>query len=158
MCSNELVKEMFIELENFINEMQDKQGALIEVLHKAQGIFGYLPEEVQKFVAKKLNIPVAKVFGVVTFYSYFTTEPRGEYVISVCMGTACFVRGAGDVLKAFENQLGIKAGETTEDGKFTIEVLRCIGACGLAPVLTVNEKVIGHVTTAAQVKDILKEY
>lgn len=158
MCSNELVKEKFIELENFINEMQDKQGALIEVLHKAQGIFGYLPEEVQRFVAKKLNIPVAKVFGVVTFYSYFTTEPRGEYVISICMGTACFVRGAGDVLKAFENQLGIKAGETTEDGKFTIEVLRCIGACGLAPVLTVNEKVIGHVTTAAQVKDILKEY
>ncbi|GAA0178526.1 NADH-quinone oxidoreductase subunit NuoE [Clostridium sediminicola] len=158
MCSNELVKEKFIELENFINEMPDKQGALIEVLHKAQGIFGYLPEEIQKFVAKKLNIPVAKVFGVVTFYSYFTTEPRGEYVISICMGTACFVKGAGEVLKAFEDQLGIKAGETTEDGKFTIEVLRCIGACGLAPVLTVNERVIGHVTTAAQVKEILSEY
>lgn len=158
MCSNELVKEKFIELENFIDEMPDKQGALIEVLHKAQGIFGYLPEEIQKFVAKKLNIPVAKVFGVVTFYSYFTTEPRGEYVVSICMGTACFVKGAGEVLKAFENQLGIKAGETTEDGKFTIEVLRCIGACGLAPVLTVNERVIGHVTTAAQVKEILSEY
>jgi NADH-quinone oxidoreductase subunit E len=157
-CSNELVKEKFDELEKFINEMPDKQGALIEVLHKAQNIFGYLPEEVQRFVSKQLNIPVAKIFGVITFYSYFTTEPKGEHVISICMGTACFVKGAGEIVKEFEKQLGIKAGETTEDGKFTIDVLRCIGACGLAPVLTVNERVIGHVTTAAQVKNILKEY
>jgi NADH-quinone oxidoreductase subunit E len=157
-CSNELVKEKFYELEKFINEMPDKQGALIEVLHKAQNIFGYLPEEVQRFVSKQLNIPVAKIFGVITFYSYFTTEPKGEHVISICMGTACFVKGAGEIVKEFEKQLGIKAGETTEDGKFTIDVLRCIGACGLAPVLTVNERVIGHVTTAAQVKNILKEY
>ncbi|SHH63524.1 complex I 24 kDa subunit family protein [Clostridium grantii] len=158
MCSNELVKEKFDELEKFINEMPDKQGALIEVLHKAQNIFGYLPEEVQRFVSKQLNIPVSKIFGVITFYSYFTTEPKGEHVISICMGTACFVKGAGEIVKEFEKQLGIKAGETTPDGKFTIDVLRCIGACGLAPVLTVNERVIGHVTTAAQVKNILKEY
>ncbi|WP_461206497.1 NADH-quinone oxidoreductase subunit NuoE [Clostridium sp. DL1XJH146] len=157
MCSNELVQEKFKELEVFINEIPDKQGALIEVLHKAQSIFGYLPNEVQKFVANKLNIPVAKVYGVVTFYSYFTTEPRGKYVVNVCMGTACFVRGSGDVLNEFEKELDIKAGQTTPDGKFTIEVLRCVGACGLAPVVTVNDRVFGHVTKA-QVKDLLKEY
>ncbi len=157
MCSNELVQEKFKELEEFINEIPDKQGALIEVLHKAQSIFGYLPNEVQKFVANKLNIPVAKVYGVVTFYSYFTTEPRGKYVVNVCMGTACFVKGSGDVLAEFERELNIKAGQTTPDGKFTIEVLRCVGACGLAPVVTVNDRVFGHVTKA-QVKDLLKEY
>ena len=157
MCKNVCKEEMYKQLEEFINNLPDKKGALIEVLHKAQGIFGYLPEEVQLFVGEKLDVPVSKVYGVITFYSYFTTEPRGEYVVNVCLGTACFVRGAGNVLSEFEKELGIKAGETTPNGKFTVDVLRCVGACGLAPVVTVNDKVYGHVT-AADVKNILAEY
>lgn len=157
MCSNCLNVESFKILEEFVNDLPNKEGALIEVLHKAQGLFGYLPQEVQAFVAEKLNIPVSKVYGVVTFYSYFTIEPRGEYVINVCMGTACFVRGAGDVLKEFEKKLNVKTGETTGDGKFTVGSLRCVGACGLAPVVTINDKVYGHVTVD-QVDKILAEY
>jgi len=148
---------MFKELGEFIDSLPSKDGALIEVLHRAQHIFGYLPKEVQTFVADKLNLPVSKVHGVVTFYSYFTTEPRGKNVINVCLGTACFVRGAGDVLKEFEKELGIKAGQTTEDMKYTLGSLRCVGACGLAPVITVNEKVYGH-CSPEQVKSILAEY
>ncbi|KEZ85904.1 MULTISPECIES: NADH-quinone oxidoreductase subunit NuoE [unclassified Clostridium] len=157
MCCNLEKNQMFKELEDFINSLPVKDGALIEVLHKAQHIFGYLPKEVQTFVADKLNLPISKVYGVVTFYSFFTTEPRGKNVINVCMGTACFVRGAGDVLKEFEKELGIKSGQTTEDMKFTLGSLRCVGACGLAPVLTVNDKVYGH-CTPDQVKSILAEY
>ncbi len=157
MCKSVLVEEKFHELEEFINELPDKKGALIEVLHKAQHIFGYLPEEVQQFVAEKLNIPASKVYGVVSFYSYFTTTPRGEYVVNVCMGTACFVRGAANVLAEFEKQIGVKVGQTTADGKFTVEVLRCVGACGLAPVVTINDRVYGHVTPN-DVKKILAEY
>jgi NADH-quinone oxidoreductase subunit E len=157
MCKSVLVEEKFHELEEFIKAIPDKKGALIEVLHKAQHIFGYLPEEVQLFVAEKLNVPASKVYGVVSFYSYFTMIPRGEYVVNICMGTACFVRGAAAVLSEFEKQLGIKVGQTTSDGKFTVETLRCVGACGLAPVVTINDKVYGHVT-AADVKKILAEY
>ena len=157
MCKSVLAEEKFHELEEFINSLPDKKGALIEVLHKAQHIFGYLPEEVQVFVAKKLNLPTSKVFGVVSFYSYFATTPRGEYVVNVCMGTACFVRGSAKVLSEFEEQLDLKVGQTTPDGKFTIEVLRCVGACGLAPVVTVNDRVYGHVTPT-DVKKILTEY
>jgi NADH-quinone oxidoreductase subunit E len=157
MCKSVLVEEKFHELEEFINSLPDKKGALIEVLHKAQHIFGYLPEEVQIFVADKLSVPASKVFGVVSFYSYFTTVPRGEYVVNTCMGTACFVRGAANVLAEFEKQLGVKVGQTTPDGKFTVEVLRCVGACGLAPVVTINDRVYGHVTPN-DVKKILAEY
>lgn len=157
MCCNSEKNQMFQELEDFINSLETKDGALIEVLHRAQGIFGYLPKEVQEFVAEKLNLPIAKVYGVVTFYSFFTTEPRGKNVVNICMGTACFVRGSGDILKEFEKELGIKNGETTSDMKFTLGSLRCVGACGLAPVLTINDKVYGHVTTS-DVKTILSEY
>ncbi|MBC8061372.1 MAG: NAD(P)H-dependent oxidoreductase subunit E [Clostridiaceae bacterium] len=157
MCKNQITEEKYGQLEVFINNLPEKKGALIEVLHKAQGIFGYLPQEVQLFVGEKLDIPASKVYGVVTFYSYFTTEPRGEFVINVCMGTACFVRGSGAVLDEFQKVLGIKTGETTADGKYTIEVLRCVGACGLAPVVTINDKVYGHVG-AADVKRIITEY
>lgn len=157
MCKSVLVEEKFHELEEFIKGLPDKKGALIEVLHKAQHIFGYLPEEVQLFVAEKLDVPASKVFGVVSFYSYFTTTPRGEFVVNVCMGTACFVRGAANVLSEFEKQLDVKVGQTTPDGKFTVEVLRCVGACGLAPVVTINDRVYGHVTPS-DVKKILAEY
>ncbi|MGH4052038.1 MAG: NAD(P)H-dependent oxidoreductase subunit E [Clostridium sp.] len=157
MCSNCSNDENFKILEKYVNDLPSKEGALIEVLHKAQGLFGYLPQEVQAFVAEKLNIPVSKVYGVVTFYSYFTIKPRGKYVVNVCMGTACFVRGSGDVLEKFEKVLKLKNGETTVDGKFTLGSLRCVGACGLAPVVTVNDKVYGHVTVD-QVDKILAEY
>ena len=157
MCKNQITEEMYQQLEAFINNLPDKKGALIEVLHKAQGIFGYLPQEVQLFVGEKLDIPASKIYGVVTFYSYFTIEPRGEFVINVCMGTACFVRGSGAVLDEFQKVLGIKTGETTADGKYTIEVLRCVGACGLAPVVTINDKVYGHVGPT-DVKRIMAEY
>lgn len=145
------------ELEEFIDNMDDKTGALITVLHRAQHIYGYLSKDTQKFIAKKLSIPMAKVNGVVTFYSYFTEEPMGKYVINICMGTACFVKGAGDILSEFEKKLNIKVGETTSDGKFTIQVLRCVGACGLAPVVTINEKVYGHFTKD-MVDTVLQEF
>lgn len=157
MCCKDLNEKLFKELDEFIENIPDKQGALISVLHKAQNIFGYLPQDVQKFVAKKLAIPISKVNGVVTFYSYFTEVPTGKYVINVCMGTACFVKGAGDVLEEFEKKLNIKVGQTTEDGKYTIQVLRCVGACGLAPVVTVNDKVYGHFTKQL-VDKVLDEY
>lgn len=157
MCQNHINDEKYTFLSDYIDNLSDKKGALIEVLHKAQEIFKYLPNEVQNFIAEKLDIPVSKVYGVVTFYSYFATEPRGEYVINVCMGTACFVRGAASVLEEFQNRLNIKVGETTPDGKFTLEVLRCVGACGLAPVVTINDRVYGHFTKD-QVPKVLAEY
>ncbi|MGL4796814.1 MAG: NAD(P)H-dependent oxidoreductase subunit E, partial [Paraclostridium sp.] len=132
-------------------------GSLIQVLHHAQGIFGYLPKEVQLHIARKLNVSPAKVYGVVSFYSYFTSEPKGDYKISVCLGTVCFVKGADKILAEFEKQLGIKSGETTSDLKFSLEGLRCVGACGLAPVVVVNGKVYGQVKVN-QVEDIINEY
>ena len=149
--------QKFNELEEFINSIPDKKGALIQVLHKAQGIFGYLPREVQLYIADKLNLSPAKVYGVVSFYSYFTTEPKGEYKINVCLGTVCFVKGADKILTEFEKHLGIKSGQTTKDLKFSLDGLRCVGACGLAPVVVVNDKVYGHVNPT-DVEKILKEY
>ncbi|WP_255547823.1 NADH-quinone oxidoreductase subunit NuoE [Crassaminicella indica] len=143
--SNNLPKEKFDELEKYIDSLQSTKGALIEILHKAQDIFGYLPRDVQLFVARKLGIPGAEVFGVVSFYSYFTTEPQGKHTISVCMGTACFVKGSDKIIKKLQNDLNINSGETTDDGLFTLREVRCIGACGLAPVVMVDEKVYGRV-------------
>lgn len=152
-----LTEEKFQELEQYIDAMPTTKGELIRVLHKAQEIFGFLPEEVQKFVGKKLKVSTAKVFGVVSFYSYFTMTPKGEFDIAVCMGTACYVRGADEVLEELKKELSIEVGETTPDGKFSITSLRCVGACGLAPVVMVGEKVYGRVTKD-MVKDILAEY
>lgn len=135
----------------------NEAGELINVLHKTQEHFGYLPAEVQEEVAFGLNIPVAKVYGVVTFYSFFTMLPKGRYPISVCTGTACYVRGAEKVLDEFKRILKVSVGDTTPDGKFSITCLRCVGACGLAPVVMVGDKTYGRVTTDG-VKDILKEY
>lgn len=123
----------------------NEQGELINVLHRTQRELGYLPAEVQEVIAQELNIPVAKVYGVVTFYSFFTMKPKGKYAISICMGTACYVRGAEKVLDEFRSNLGIEIGETTIDGKFSIDTLRCVGACGLAPVVTVGERTFGRV-------------
>ncbi len=157
-CKNETTDSMYQELEQFINEIPDKKGMLIAVLHKAQGIFGYLPREVQVFVGRKLDLPISKVYGVVSFYSFFTMEPKGDHPIAICLGTACYVRGAGKITDYFKNELGIELGETTEDGKFSLDALRCVGACGLAPVVLVGEKVYGRITTLDQVREILAEY
>ena len=156
-CDNKLKKECFNELETFVNGLPDKNGALISVLHKAQEIFGYLPQEVQSFVAEQLGISIAKVYGVVSFYSYFTMTPKGKFPVAVCMGTACYVRGAEKVLHDFEKQLGIKTGETSLDGLFSIDALRCVGACGLAPVFTVNDEVYGK-ATVKKMDEVLDMY
>lgn len=132
-------------------------GDLIKILHSAQTHFGYLPESVQREIAKRLKISVAKVYGVVTFYSFFTMTPKGRHAISVCMGTACYVRGAEKVLDELKKQLNIKVGGVTEDGKFSLDSLRCVGACGLAPVLLIGEKVYGRVEPG-QIKEILDSY
>jgi len=153
----EFPKELYDELGAFIDSLDTTKGALIEILHKAQGIFGYLSRDVQLYIARKLGIPGAEVYGVVSFYSYFTTKPSGKHTISVCMGTACFVRGADKILEKFKERLRIESNETTEDGLFTIKDVRCIGACGLAPVVTVDGKVYGKVKEG-DVDDIIDEY
>ena len=130
---------------------------LIHVLHKAQSIFGYLPAEVQEIVARELKVPVAKVYGVVTFYSYFSMIPKGKNPISICMGTACYVRGGEKVLEEFKRKLGVEVGETTKDGLFSLNCLRCVGACGLAPVVMVGDKTYGRVSPDG-VQEILAEY
>lgn len=137
-------------------EHLNDSGELINILHALQQQFGYLPEKVQRVVARELNIPVSRVYGVVTFYSFFSMTPKGRYPISVCMGTACYVRGGEKVLEEFKRQLGIEVGETTEDGKFSLDCLRCVGACGLAPVVTIGEKVYGRLLPI-DVKKILEE-
>ncbi|NLI89019.1 MAG: NAD(P)H-dependent oxidoreductase subunit E [Epulopiscium sp.] len=157
-CKNEVVDKMYQELSDYIDSLPDKKGMLIAVLHKAQEIFGYLPREVQVFVGRKLDIPVSQVYGVVSFYSFFTMEPKGKYPIAICLGTACYVRGADKITDYFKTELGIELGETTEDGKFSLDGLRCVGACGLAPVVLVGEKVYGRITTLDQVREILAEY
>lgn len=145
------------QLQAICREFNNDKGELINVLHKAQHLFGYLPAEVQEVIAKELNTSVAHVYGVVSFYSFFTMTPKGEHPISICMGTACYVRGAEKVLDEFKRILKVKVGETTDDGKFSLSCLRCVGACGLAPVVMVGEKVYGRVAPDG-VKDILDEY
>ncbi len=146
----DLIKEICAKFNN-------EESELINVLHGVQDKLGYLPAEVQEVIALELNMSVAKVYGVVTFYSFFTMLPQGEHPISICMGTACYVRGSEQVLTEFKRQLNIEVGQTTEDGKFSINCLRCVGACGLAPVVLVGEKVYGRVSPQ-QVNKIIAEY
>ena len=150
-------EEMFKELDAFIDSLNSDPKELIAILHRAQDIFGYLPMVVQTHIARKLNINVSKVYGVVSFYSFFSMKPKGENVIAICLGTACFVRGSGKILERVEELLGIKNGETTPDGKFTITTLRCVGACGLAPVMQINDKTYGNITPE-DVESILANY
>lgn len=135
---------LFAQLDKVIEQHKDQRGSLISVLHKAQGIFGYLPEEVQAYIAEKMDIPLSEIYGVVTFYALFTMNKKGKYTFNVCLGTACYVKGSGKLLEKLQEELGIGVGETTEDGMFSIECCRCVGACGLAPVITINDKVHGH--------------
>src|SRR5574344_980057 len=135
----------------------NKPGEAINILHQVQNTFGYLPAEVQELIAEEIHVSVAQIYGIVTFYSFFTMIPKGEHPISVCLGTACYVRGSEKILDEFKRQLGIGIGQTTPDGKFSLNCLRCVGACGLAPVALVGDKVYGRLTVD-KVKDIISEY
>ncbi len=145
------------QIKEICKSFNNDKGELINILHKTQSVFGYLPSEVQEVIAEELNESVAKIYGVVTFYSFFTMQPKGKHPISVCLGTACYVRGAEKVLEEFEKQLNLEVGETSADGKFSLTCLRCIGACGLAPVVMVGDKTYGRLTPE-DVKDIIDEY
>lgn len=148
---------LYHEVQNFVKSLPEKRGHLVTVLHKAQSTFGYLPIEVQQFVADQMDVPLAQVYGVVSFYTYFTMVPKGKYPISVCTGTACFVKGADKIVNALKEQLKIEVGEVTPDGKFSIDTLRCVGGCALAPVVMIGERVFGNVTPG-QVKSMLAEF
>lgn len=150
-------KEQEQELRGAIVEHRGERGALMPILQSAQRIYGYVPYEVQKMVAEELDISISEVYGVVTFYSQFSLYPKGEYQINVCLGTACYVKGAGLILERFEKELGIKAGQCTADGKFSIDATRCVGACGLAPVISVNEDVYGKMTEE-RVMEVIHKY
>jgi NADH:ubiquinone oxidoreductase subunit E len=150
-------EKLYEPLKKIIAEYQGKPGALILALHKAQTLFGYLPREVQRMIADGLNIPLSEVSGVVTFYSFFTTVPKGRHSIKVCLGTSCYVRGGQRVLGDLEKKLGIPVGGTTEDRRFSLEIVRCIGACGLSPALTIGEDVFGRVKNT-KLAEILEKY
>jgi NADP-reducing hydrogenase subunit HndA len=149
--------EQEAELMAVIDAKKDTAGCLMPILQKAQEVYGYLPIEVQKKIAEETGFSLEKVYGISTFYSQFSLNPKGKYKISVCLGTACYVKGSGDIFDKFTQTLGIKGGECTDDGKFSLEACRCIGACGLAPVLTVNEDVYGRLTVD-DVQKILAKY
>ena len=157
MAQSSFDKALFDKLDQHIDSLPTKQGALIPTLHKAQEIFGYLPSEVQNHVAHKLDVPSSKVYGVVSFYSFFTMTKKGQYRVNVCMGTPCFVRGADKILAKFETSLGVKSGATSEDGMYSLDALRCVGACGLAPVVIVNGKVYGRIGEN-DVDNVIKDF
>jgi NADH:ubiquinone oxidoreductase subunit E len=150
-------KEKLNKLEHIINEHKNQQGALMPVLHETQELFGYLPEEAQKLISEVLNISMAEIYGVATFYSRFTLKPRGKYTIGVCLGTACYVKNSQGIIDKIKSEIKIGAGETTPDGLFTLEATRCIGCCGLAPVMTIGEDVYGKLAPE-DVLDIIKKY
>lgn len=153
----------FVSIDNFdavksiIEKHREEPGCLMRILQDTQEAYGYLPLELQQVIADELNIPITEVYGVATFYSQFTLKPKGDYKIGVCLGTACYVKGSQAVLDEVMNILDTEVGETTEDGKFSIEATRCVGACGLAPVMMINEDVYGRLTPG-EVKDILAKY
>lgn len=150
-------KEVIEKIEEICKSFNNSPGELINVLHETQDFLGYLPAEAQEIIAKELNISAAKVYGVVSFYSFFSMIPKGKYPVSVCMGTACYVRGAEKIVNEFKKELDINVGETDKDGLFSLASLRCVGACGLAPVALVADKVHGRLA-ADDVKHIIKEY
>lgn len=152
-CDN----EAFSEIAGIIDQYKDKEGSLIQVLHHAQEIYGYLPLELQTFIADGMGVPLSQVSGVVSFYSFFSTRPRGKHTIRICMGTACYVRGGKKLVDTLEDDYHLQIGDTTEDGLFTFEVARCIGACGLAPAIMIDDTVYKEVTPS-KLKAILAEY
>lgn len=147
----------FIELKEFIDSIQGSKGLLMQTLQKAQEIFGYLPIEVQKFISTEIDIPLAEVYGVTTFYTQFAIEPKGKHKIGVCLGTACYVKGSQLILDKLSKELNIKVGQTTKDNLFTLEATRCLGCCGLAPVIMIDHDVYGKLE-AKKIPDILAKY
>jgi len=145
------------QLRQIIDQLKDTQGALMPILQKAQEIYGYLPSEVQKIISDETKIPLAEIYGVVTFYTQFNLNPKGKYTISVCMGTACYVKGAGEIFEEIGSILNLKNGECSPDAKFSLDATRCLGCCGLAPVMTINEDVYGNLKKE-QIADIIKKY
>ncbi|MBE5781296.1 MAG: NADH-quinone oxidoreductase subunit NuoE [Clostridiales bacterium] len=157
MSNNTLTQENFDKLGAYIQEMKDVKGALMPVMQKAQEIFGYIGEPIQEYIADKMGVMLSEVYGVSTFYSQFALEPKGEHVISVCLGTACYVRGAQKVLDKLAEVLEVEPGRTTPDGLFTLQPTRCLGCCGLAPVITIGEDVYGRLTPDA-IPGIIEKY
>ena len=157
MANVKISEEKINIIKDICKSFGNNSGEVINVLHQVQGKFGYLPAEVQEVIAHELCMPVAKVYGIVSFYSFFTMEPKGEHPIDVCLGTACYVRGAEKVLDAFQRELNVQVGKCTADGKFSLNTLRCVGACGLAPVAMIGEKVYGRLTPD-MIPGILAEY
>ncbi len=151
------VAEQYEALRAVIAEHKGEQGALMPVLQSAQNIFGYVPEEVQRFIAEGLGVTLSEVYGVATFYSQFSLEPNGEHVIGVCLGTACYVKGSQKVLDRLAEELDVEVGKTTKDGKFTLNATRCLGACGLAPVMMIGDEVYGRLVPD-DIPDILAKY
>lgn len=145
------------QIEIIVDKYAVRKGALIAVLYETQNLIGFLPREVINFISDKMHIPVKEVYGIVTFYNFFTMKPRGKYPVAVCLGTACYVRGGRLVLDTIKKSLGIQEGDTTEDRKFSLELLRCLGACGLAPVMTIGKEVYGRLTPV-KVKAIIETY
>mgnify|MGYP005842357657 CR=1 FL=1 len=144
-------------LQEVIEKYKNTKGALIPVLHEAQEIYGYLPMSVQKKISEGLNIPLTEIYGVVTFYTQFSLEPKGRFKIQVCMGTACYVKGANHILDKLQEKLGIHVGDCSEDGKFSLDACRCIGACGLAPVIMINDDVYGRLSPD-EIEGIIEKY
>ena len=158
MSENTLIDDLYHKLDDYIDNVPYKKENLIGILHHAQELFGFLPEKLQLHISQKLDLPAAKVYGVVSFYSFFTMKPRGKHTAHICMGTACFVRGAEKLKDELEKQLGIKTGQTTEDNLFSLDSLRCIGACGLAPVIMIDGKVQARIHKPEEVKQVLDKY
>ncbi|HOJ10459.1 MAG TPA: NADH-quinone oxidoreductase subunit NuoE [Clostridiales bacterium] len=156
-CCCGCVDEKEQKLQEIIQKYKDTKGGLIPVLHEAQDLYGYLPLSVQKKISEGLNVSLSEIYGVVTFYTRFSLQPKGIYNIQVCLGTACYVKGANLILDKLQEKLGINVGECTEDGLFSLEACRCIGACGLAPVITINEDVYGRLKPE-QIEDIIEKY
>ncbi|MBT1248241.1 MULTISPECIES: NAD(P)H-dependent oxidoreductase subunit E [unclassified Thermosipho (in: thermotogales)] len=150
--------ELYKELDAYIEKLKGKKGILINVLHKAQELFGWLPEEVQNHVAEKLKIPPSTVYGVVTFYNFFSTKPKGKNQIKICLGTACYVKGADKVMERFLSELGVNEGEVTKDGNFSVHGVRCLGACSMAPVVLIGEKEFFGKVTPDMVPSIIKKF
>ncbi len=156
-CCCEATDERDLKLQEIIQKYKTTKGALIPVLHEAQELYGYLPMSVQKIIAEGLNIPLTEIYGVVTFYTQFSLKPKGKYKIQVCMGTACYVKGSGTILDKLKEKLGIHVGECTDDGRFSLDACRCIGACGLAPVMMINDDVYGRLTPD-EIEGIIEKY
>jgi NADH:ubiquinone oxidoreductase subunit E len=156
-CHGKLPDDRFAKLHDIIEEHKDERGSLIPVLHEAQQLFGCLPEDVQKQVAKGLDVPESEVYGVATFYSLFSLKPKGRWIVNVCLGTACYVKGAADCLEALKKELGVDLGGTSKDGLFTLQGVRCVGACALAPVVVIDDTVYAKVKPE-DIKRILAEH